>query len=160
MNSARSGRQPPVWLQPLWERKRVETVRRVAAAIRSLKRQGKAVTLAGIRETIRELDGVSISTNTIQRNEEAFQLYRQHTTAKPATRKSKSQPLIALLKTAPDPHRAALRARIARLRRQPKNTLIARVLELETAVDNQGKRENALREEILRLTLKTAQPGV
>jgi hypothetical protein len=50
-------------------------------------------------------------------------------------------------------------AKIARLRRQSKDMLIARVLELETAVANQGMRENALREEVLRLTFKAAQPG-
>jgi hypothetical protein len=154
-----TSRQSPIWLQPLWERKRAETVRRVAVAVRSLKREGKAVTLAGIREAIWELDGVSISTNTIQRNEEAYQLYRQHATARLANGMSRSGVLIALQKATPDAHRAALRARIARLRRQSKDTLIARVLELETAVDNQAKRENTLREEVLRLTLKTARSG-
>jgi len=152
-------RKSPVWLQPIWERKRAETVRRVTAAVRKLKKQGKAVTLAGIREAIRELDGVSISTNTIQRNELAYQLYRQHAAAGPARRTSKSGALTALQHGAPDAQRAAMRSKIARLRRHSKDTLIAKVVELETAVENQGKRENALRDELLRITLKTGKSG-
>jgi hypothetical protein len=146
-------------LQPLWEQKRAETVRRVAAAVRFLKRAGKTVTLAAIRETVLKLDGVSISTNTIQRNEEAYQLYQQHAAAGPAKSTSRGRALIVLQKSTPGAHRPALRAKIARLRRQSKDMLIARVLELETAVANQGTRENALREEVLRLTFKAAQPG-
>ncbi len=67
--------------------------------------------------------------------------------------------LTALQKATPDANRAALRAKIARLRRQSKDMLIAKVLELETAVANHSKRENALREEVLRLTFKAAQLG-
>jgi hypothetical protein len=154
-----SSRRPPAWLQPLWKQKRAETVRRVAAAVCFLKRAGKTVTLAAIREAVLKLDGVSISTNTIQRNEEAYQLYQQHAAAGPAKSPSRHRALIALQKSTPDAHRAALRAKIARLRRQTKDMLIARVLELETAAANQGTRENALREEVLRLTFKAAQPG-
>ena len=155
-NSA--NRQPPSWLQPTWERTRAETVRRVTAAVRALKRTGRAVTLTGIRETIRELDGVSISTNTIQRNELAYQVYRQH--AAPVKSTSGSKELAALQQATPDVQRVALRAKIARLRRQSKDTLIAKLVELEAAVENQRKRENALREELLRVTLKTTQSGV
>jgi len=159
MTRTGSNRQSPAWLQPLWDQKRAETVRRVAAALRFLKRAGKAVTLTAIREAVLKLDGVSISTNTIQRNEEAYQLYQQHATGRRATSRCRNRALTALQKSTPDAHRAALRAKIARLRLQSKDMLIAKVLELETAVANQGKRENALREEVLRLTFKAAQPG-
>src|SRR6476469_7208493 len=57
MTREKAVRKSPTWLQPLWERKRAETVRRVTAAVRRLEKQGRAVTLAGIREAIRELDG-------------------------------------------------------------------------------------------------------
>jgi len=159
MTRAGSNRTSPAWLQPLWDKKRAETVRRVAAALRFLKRAGKPVTLTAIREAVLKLDGVSISTNTIQRNEEAYQLYQQHVSRRPATSKTRSRVLTALQKATPDANRAALRAKIARLRRQSKDMLIAKVLELETAVANHSKRENALREEVLRLTFKAAQPG-
>ena len=159
MTRTGSNRQSPAWLQPLWDQKRAETVRRVAAALRFLKRAGKAVTLTAIREAVLKLDRVSISTNTIQRNEEAYQLYQQHATGRRATSRSGRRALTALQKSTADAQRAALRAKIARLRLQSKDMLIAKVLELETAVADQGKRENALREEVLRLTFKAAQPG-
>ncbi len=156
-NSA--SRKSPVWLQPIWDRKRAETVRRVTVAIRALKRQRKTVTLVGIREAIRELDGVSISTNTIQRNELAYELYIKNATAGSVKKISKCGALTALQRTVPDVQRPALRAKIARLRRHSKDTLIAKIMEVEKALENQMNRENALREELLRVTLKTPQTG-
>ncbi len=151
-NSA--SRKSPVWLQPIWDRKRAETVRRVTVAIRALKRQRKTVTLVGIREAIRELDGVSISTNTIQRNELAYELYIKNATAGSVKKISKCGALTALQRTVPDVQRPALRAKI-----HSKDTLIAKIMEVEKALENQMNRENALREELLRVTLKTPQTG-
>jgi hypothetical protein len=154
-----ASRKSPDWLLPIWEKKRAETVRRVTAAVRELKRQNKAATLAGIREAIYELDGISISTNTIQRNELAYEVYLNHASAGAARKTSKCGALAFLQRTAPDEQRPALRAKIARLRRQPKDSLIAKLMELERTVEEQMKRENALREEILRVTLKASQTG-
>lgn len=151
MTSNSANRKSPDWLRPIWERKRAETVRRVTAAVRVLKRQNKVITLAGIREAIYELDGVSISTNTIQRNELAYEVYLKHASAGAVKRISKCRALVVLQQAAPDGQRPALRAKIARLRRQPKDSL--------RTVAEQRQRENALREEILRVTLQAPQTG-
>ena len=157
MTSNSAIRKSPDWLLPIWERKRADTVRRVTAAVRALKRQNKAVTLAGIREAVHELDGIWISTNTIQRNELAYEIYLNHASAGAARKASKCRALAVLQQAAPDGRRPALRAKIARLRRQPKDSLIAKVLELDRTVAEQVRRENTLREEILRVTLKASQ---
>jgi hypothetical protein len=151
-------RKSPDWLRPLWEKKRAETVRRVTAAVRALKRQKKAVTLTAIREGIRELDGISISTNTIQRNELAYEVYLNHASTA-VKKKSKCWALVVLQRAAPPGQAPAFRAKIARLRRQPKDQLIAKLVELERTVEEQNKRENALREEILRITLEGSATG-
>jgi hypothetical protein len=159
MTNKIANRKSPEWLRPMWEKKRAETVRRVTAAVRALKRHKKTVTLAGIREAIREIDGISISTNTIQRNELAYEVYLNN--ASTAVKKtSKCRALTVLQRAAVDGQRPALRAKIARLRRQPKDNLIAKLLELERTVEEQKKRENFLREEILRITLKGSETEV
>jgi hypothetical protein len=155
--TSNASRKSPYWLQSLWERKRAETLRRVTAAVRALEQQGKVVTLAAIRETIRELDGVSISTNTIHRNELAYNIYLSHAAVGPARKTPKGGPLSALQRTTPEAQRPALRAKIARLRRTSKDALIAKVMDLERTVEDQLKHENALREELLRITLKSPQ---
>jgi hypothetical protein len=157
MTPKNGNRKPPDWLQPMWERKRRETARRVTAAVRTLKRQNKTVTLAAIRGAIQELDGISISTNTIQRNELAYEVYLKHASTSPARKTSKNGALSSLRKAAPEAQRPALRARIARLRRNSKDTLIAKLIELEKTVENQTKRENALRDELLRTALRPSQ---
>jgi hypothetical protein len=149
----RTHRKSPQWLQPMWAHKRAETVQRVTAAVRALQGQAKPVTLAAIRQAILELTGISISTNTIQRNELAYEVYCNNASAGPATRAPRDSALAALQRAAPPAQRPAVRAKIARLRRQSKDTLIAKLIELETAVEDQVKRENALREELLRVTL-------
>ena len=102
---------------------------------------------------------VSISTNTIRRNELAYEVYIQLASAASHRKPSKSELLAALQRATPDARRPALRSKIVRLRRQSKDTLIAKVMELEKMVEDQIKRENALREELLRVTLKTPQAG-
>ena len=111
-----------------------------------------------IREAVRSLFNVSMSTNTIQRNEEAYAVYLQHRTYTPRVR-AKSTALKAVLAGAHGDRSAALRARINRLRRESKDTLIARVMELEKSVERHAQHEDNLREEILRLTLGSGQKG-
>src|SRR5438093_13389403 len=66
------------WLEPLWDRKRRDTAKRVERAVRHLVAAGKPVTLEAIRQTVKSLFKVSISTNTILRNEEAYAIYVKH----------------------------------------------------------------------------------
>jgi len=126
--------------------------------VKHLVQSKQAITLNTIREAIRSLFNVSISTNTIQRNEEAYAVYLQHRTHTPRIR-AKSTALKAVLDGARGDRSAALRARINRLRRESKDTLIARVMELEKSAGQHVRREDNLREEILRLTLGTRQKG-
>jgi hypothetical protein len=108
-------------------------------------RRERPITLTSIREAVREIDGISISTNTIQRNELAYEVYLNY--APTALRKtSRCRARAVLQRAARDGQGPALRAKIARLRRQPKDHLIARLLELERTTGEQVKRENALRE--------------
>src|SRR5262245_55558209 len=101
MSGTLVNRKSPDWLRPMWEKKRADTVLRVTAAVRTLKRQKKAVTLARIREAILDLDGISISTNTIQRNELAYEVYLDNTST--AVKKTpKCRALAALQRAAPD----------------------------------------------------------
>jgi len=59
------GSKDPSWLQPLWEKKRADTAKRVERAIKELIRRKAPVTLEGIRNAVTSLYGVSISTKTI-----------------------------------------------------------------------------------------------
>lgn len=145
----RTGRDPR-WLEPLWEKKKADTARRVERAVREMVRLKKPVTLEGIRATVKSLFGVSISTNTIQRNEEAHAAYDKHRTARRTT-KVRDHDLGGLLRSVSGRDAANLRARINRLRRESKDSLIARLLQLEEERKRQAEREDALREEIFRL---------
>lgn len=146
-----------LWLQPMWDRKRRDTVARVDAAARHLVVNGKPVTLEAIRDTVKTLFNVSMSTNTIHRNEAAHEAYLKYSTTRRNT-KAKSASLARLLRSTPVPHRVALRAKINRFRRETKDALILRVIEFEQSIQEQARRENNLREEILRLTLKSGKP--
>ena len=68
----------PAWLEPLWERKKDETVDRVRAAVAKLTESRKPVTVASICATVRSLYGASISSNTIKRNHLAYEIYKHH----------------------------------------------------------------------------------
>jgi hypothetical protein len=150
MMPAMSKRPTPDWLRPRWEQKTKETATRVQEAVDQLRRQGRKVTLDAIRDTIRSTCGVSISTNTIKRNDLAYQAYVAH----------RQQPRISCL---PDPglrqiidnasaeERHSLRSKISRLRRECKDALVGKVVSLEATARKQRDIENRLREEILRL---------
>ncbi len=110
------------------------------------------MTIESIRKTVKALSGVSISGNTIHRNEAAYEAYQKHRT-EPQRRVSKEASLSQLLRDTPSSQRTSLRAKINRLRRQPKDALIAKLIRLEGAAQDHDTRENNLREEILRLSL-------
>lgn len=145
-------RPAPEWLRSRWDHQRRETADRVSRAVAWLRAQHQPVTFSAIRDAVKQADGVSISTNTIQRNDLAYAVYQRYASIRPsAPRRHRS--LSALLDRAPAAERAALRTKIARLRRAAKDELIASLIELAREVKNQGRREHALREELLRVTL-------
>jgi hypothetical protein len=144
------GNKDPRWLQPLWEKKKADTAKRVERAIKEMVRLKEPVTLEGIRNTVKSLFGVSISMNTIQRNEEAFAAYQKNRTARRTT-KVRDHDLAGMLRSVSGASAANLRARVNRLRRDSKDSLIARLLRLEEERKRQTEREDALREEIFRL---------
>src|SRR5438093_300141 len=99
----RAGRNPK-WLATLWDRKRRETAKRVTAAVRHLVTKGEPVTIEAIRSTVKALSGVSISANTIHRNEAAHEAYQKHRT-EPRRKPSKEASLSQLLREAPTDQR-------------------------------------------------------
>lgn len=145
----RAGKDPR-WLEPLWEKKKADTARRVERAVKEMVRLKKPVTLEGIRNMVKSMFGVSISMNTIQRNEEAYAAYDRHRAARRSA-KARDRDLAERLRSVSAKDAANLRARINRLRRESKDSLIARLLHLEEERKLQAKREDALREEIFRL---------
>ena len=77
----------PEWLRARWDRQRRETVARVTRAVDHLRSQERPVTFSAIRDAVKHLDGVSISTNTIQRNDLAYAVLsavRVHPAVSPA----------------------------------------------------------------------------
>ena len=116
-----------------------------------MRRQGRKMTLDAIRDTIRSTCGVSISTNTIKRNDLAYQVYVAH---RPRPRVSclPDPGRRQIIQNAPAEERHGLRSKISRLRRECKDVLVARVVSLERAAGKQRDVENRLREEILRLS--------
>lgn len=145
-------RPSPEWLRDRWDQQRRTTADRIRRAVTHLRTRGHAITFAAIRDTVKALDGISISTNTIQRNELAYAIYQQHASTR-APRRHRHRSLSALVERAPADERGSLRTRIARLRRASKDELIASLIELAREVKNQERREHALRDELLRVTI-------
>ena len=150
MTPTSSGKVPE-WLRTRWERTKCETAARVQAAVDQLRQQGRDVTFESIREAIRSLHGVSISANTIKRNELAYQIYSAHR-QKPKVASLPQPALRGLVANASVEERRGLQSKISRLRREPKDALIAKLVFLERAAARQRDVENRLREEILRLS--------
>ena len=148
----------PRWLEPIWDRKRRATAKRVEGAVRHLIAKGCPVTLQAIRDAVKTLFKVSISTNTIQRNEMAYEIYQKHSTSR-RTAKGSTVSLTQLRHSIPVSQNVAFRAKINRLRRESKDALIVRILDLEEKVALQALCENNLREEILRQSLGKDEPG-
>jgi len=144
-------RGAPVWLTAVWEQRRTETAARIARAVTKLHSDGCEVTYSSICAAVRAIDGISISPNTIKRNGGAYEIYIAH--RPPSLRRCLPEPLLAQTITAASPEeKRPLRSRIQRLRRETKDALIARVLRLEHIVEQQKAAENALRDEIIRLS--------
>jgi hypothetical protein len=140
----------PEWLRPRWEQKKHETAARIAAAVDALGREKQAVTYASIREKVHALCGVWISTNTIKRNDLAYPIYREH--RPPLKARPRREPLLRrVLESVPEGERRSLQSKMARLRRERKDALIAKLILLDQTVAKQKRAENALREEIIRL---------
>jgi hypothetical protein len=146
-----SKRPKPEWLRPRWEQKTKETAARVQEAVDQLRRQGRKITLDAIRDTIRSTCGVSISTNTIKRNDLAYQAYVTHR-QQPRISCLPDSGLRQIIENAPTEERHSLRSKISRLRRECKDALLARIVSLEATARKQRDIENRLREEILRLS--------
>jgi hypothetical protein len=146
-----SNRVMPVWLTAIWEQRRTETAARIARAVTKLRSDGREVTYSSICATIRAIDGISISPNTIKRNRGAYEIYVAHRRA--PRRRCLPEPLLAQAITAASPEeKRPLQSRIQRLRRETKDALIARALRLEGIVKQQRAAENTLRDEIVRLS--------
>ena len=145
-------RPSPEWLRARWDQQRRTTADRVRRAVTRLRTQGHPITFATIRDTVKALDGVSISTNTIHRNELAYAIYQQHASTGTDDRR-RHRSLIALVDGTPADERGTLRTKIARLRRASKDELIVSLIELAREVKNQQRREHALRDELLRVTI-------
>jgi len=135
-----------------------DTARRVDRAVKEMIRLKKPATLEGIRTMVKSLFGVSISMNTIQRNEEAYAAYDKHRTARRMAQ-TRDRDLAAILRNVSGADAANLRARINRLRRQSKDSLIARLPQIEEERKRQAEREDVLREEIFRLHTAVRKRG-
>jgi hypothetical protein len=147
---AQAKRLRPAWLQSQWDRKKHDTATRIESAVRSLNKDRVDVTYSTICKRVNALFGCSISANTIKRNEFAYQIYRANSRPTRRTQLRESR-LMKLMDGAPDLEKKSLRSKAERLRREPKDALIARVISLERAVAQHKRAENLLRDEILRL---------
>jgi len=146
-----SDRAAPVWLTAIWEHRKSETAARIAAAVAKLRSEGCEVTYSSICAAVRAINGISISPNTIKRNGGAYEIYVAH--RNPQRRRCLPEPLLTQTLAAASPEeKRPLRSRIERLRRETKDVLIARVLRLEGIAKQQKAAENALRDEVVRLS--------
>lgn len=144
-------RAAPVWLTAVWEQRKTETAARIERAVTKLRSEGCEVTYSSICAAVRAIDGISISPNTIKRNGAAYEIYMAHRLS--PLRPCLPEPLLAQTITAASlEEKRPLQSRIQRLRRETKDALIARVLLLERIVGQQKAAENALRDEIIRLS--------
>ncbi len=118
----------------------------------TLQRVGAATSAGGdTNQVVRGmLFGVSISPNTIKRNELSYRIYVA--SRRPPRRKQlREAGLMQLVNSASGPEKRSMWSKTARLRRESKDSLIARLISLERTVRQQQSAENLLREEILRL---------
>jgi hypothetical protein len=113
-----------------------------------LREANQPVTLASIRNEVLHLFGRSISTNTIKRNERAHELYLANRRAS-RTPQVKGPLILELYAHAEPARTAAIQARVARLRRHPKDDLIVRLMRIEESLAEQMDVANRLREKII-----------
>lgn len=152
---ATAKRANPEWLRKNWEQKKSDTAARVRAAVGVLRQDEQAITYESIRRQINLTYGITISANTIRRNEGAYEIYEANRARPKSAGQRRSPHLNAMLRGAPEQERRSVRSKISLLRRETKDTLIARLITLERAVAKQRTVENLLREEILRLSPMT-----
>ena len=146
----RDKKTQPGWLQPRWDRQKHDTATRVEAAVNALQKDRAEVTYASICKRVNVLFGLSISPNTIKRNELAYRIYLAN--RRPPRHKRRREPLLLqLIDGSSGQEKRSLQSKSARLRRESKDSLIARLIALERTVMQQKNAENLLREEILRL---------
>ncbi len=148
----RQQRKSPIWLEPYWQVKRDATATRINAAIGSLQEKRIKVSLSAICEEVKTTTGSSVSPNSIKRNPDAYRAYLE---ARPQmhTRSAASTGLRSLAANLDSTHRAAMHARIARLRRECKDSLIARLIAIEQRGAEQELVERRLRDQIITLSL-------
>jgi hypothetical protein len=146
----RDKKRHPGWLQPRWERQKRDTAARVEDAVKALQTDHAEITYASICKRVSILFGLSISPNTIKRNELAYRIYLAN--RRPPRRKQlRESVLMQLVNSASGLEKRSMWSKTARLRRESKDSLIARLISLERTVRQQQSAENLLREEILRL---------
>ena len=115
----------PEWLRPMWEQKTSETAARVADAVTHLSTAGASVTLTAICRTVQSLYNVSMSANTILRNPKAYDVYLR-ARGRETGRCTRDQDLRTLVKAVSGAEKENVQAKILRLRRRSKDSLIAR----------------------------------
>jgi hypothetical protein len=147
---SRGSHESPTWLQGRWAEQKHATATRIAGAIASLRQAGGKVTYGSICRSVQSLYGVSISANTIKRNDAAYEIYLANRSSRRFS-PSKEQALRKLVQNVAEEQRNRMGSRIARLRRMRKDALIAMVLQLQEASDRHKTTETNLRDEILRL---------
>ena len=146
----RDKKRHPGWLQPRWERQKRDTAARVEDAVKALQTDHAEITYASICKRVSILFGLSISPNTIKRNELAYRIYLANRRP-PRRKQQRESALMQLINSASGPEKRSMWSKTARLRRESKDSLIARLIFLERTVTQQKTAENLLREEILRL---------
>jgi len=145
MSSVRK-RKDPLWLRPQWEKKRADTAERLTRAVAALKHEQREITLMSIRETILRLFNKNTSLATIQQSE----IYRQNRSNNERS-KFRDTALERLYRETLPQVRQSLTAKVARLRREKKDTLIAKLIAFEQAVLRHKEIETTLQQEIIRL---------
>jgi hypothetical protein len=146
----RQSHEPPTWLEGRWAEQKHATATRIAGAIASLRQAGDKITYGSICRSVQSLYGISISANTIKRNDAAYEIYSANRSSRRFS-PAKEQALQKLVWDAPDANRKRLGPKIARLRRMRKDSLIAMLLQLQEGRDRQQTTETNLRDEVLRL---------
>jgi len=146
----RQSHKPPTWLEGRWAEQKHATATRIAGAIASLRQAGHKITYGSICRSVQALYGISISANTIKRNDAAYDIYSANRSSR-GFAPAKELVLQKLVWDATDENRKRLGPKIARLRRMRKDSLIAILLQLQATSDHQNTNEANLRDEILRL---------
>ena len=146
----RQNHEPPTWLEGRWAEQKLATATRIAGAIASLRQAGDKITYGSICRSVQLLYSISISANTIKRNDAAYEIYSANRSSRRFS-PAKEQALQRLVQNVAVEQRNRMGSRIARLRRMRKDALITMLLQLQDADDRQKTIETNLREEILRL---------